>query len=156
MEDKMTEDESTRKLFEAARRGAVDEVEAAFDAGADVNAKDEALCTVLHWIAYTGHADIARLLIDKGAKANAKDQWRRTPLHYAAGSGHAGVARLLLDNGADPHAKDEALDTPLVIAAERNHVDIVRMLTISVKRQARPKRRSARRRIARGKRQVGG
>jgi Ankyrin repeats (many copies) len=70
----MTPDEATDKLYQAAESSNLNDAQAAIDAGADVNAKDDRKMTPLHWAAYAARSDTtARLLIDKGADVNAKD-----------------------------------------------------------------------------------
>jgi len=54
-------------------------------AGADVNAKNRAENTPLHYAAVEGRKEIAELLIAKGADVNARDKYGGTPLHYAEG-----------------------------------------------------------------------
>ena len=94
------------KLFEAARRGDLNEVRDALRQGADPTARAERGHTPLHAAALEGHAEVVGLLIDAGADVNARTSGTKTtPLHSAAGGGHAEVARLLLEHGADPGAK---------------------------------------------------
>src|ERR1700687_3996538 len=103
----MTPYQATQLLFHAAQAGDVSAGQAALDAGADVNAKDQWQQTPLHRAARNGPADLARLLIEKGAAdPNAKDEYQWTPLHRAAENGHADLARLLIEKGAEVNAKD--------------------------------------------------
>jgi ankyrin repeat protein len=76
----MTPEAATLKLFEAAQSGNVNDVHAALNAGADVNAKDKLQQTPLHRAALSGRIDVARLLIENGANPNTKDYRQRTPL----------------------------------------------------------------------------
>lgn len=49
---------------------------------ADFDARDSDGRTPLHWSAYKGHADCARLLLALGSSPRAPDNERATPLHW--------------------------------------------------------------------------
>lgn len=51
---------------------------------ADFDARDADGRTPLHWSAYKGHADCARLLLALGASPRAPDNERATPLHWVS------------------------------------------------------------------------
>lgn len=53
--------------------------------GAEVDARDGALCTSLHAASEGGHPDMVELLLALGAEVNALNCKRQTPLHYASG-----------------------------------------------------------------------
>ena len=68
-----------------------------------MNAKDEEAATPLHWAAYKGHKEIAKLLIAKGANVNAMAGGRlqsKTPLDFAESKEHKETADLLRKHGA--------------------------------------------------------
>jgi uncharacterized protein len=71
--------------------------------------------TALHYAAFFGDADGARVLLEAGADpaAVARNQMRVQPLHSAAAAGRADVARLLLEAGADPNAEQQDGFLPL-------------------------------------------
>ncbi|XP_049944395.1 ankyrin repeat domain-containing protein 65-like [Schistocerca serialis cubense] len=122
--------ERGRRLIEAAKEGAVEEVRALLAAGADVGARDEEFGeTALHWAAWRGHAAVVRLLLSAASDHNARDQGGQTPLHWAAQSGHAEAAAALLQAGADMGARTDKGNTPLDIATLCNHQQLVEMLT---------------------------
>ena len=74
-----------------------------------MNIKDSLGRTPLHYAAFTGTVEIAKLLVEKGANINAVDkskQW--TPLFFAYFMGRAEMAEYLLENGADDTVKDKS------------------------------------------------
>jgi len=60
--------------------------------------------TPLHWAAYSGQLQAARLLLDRGADPKARDAFGFTPLHYAA---EKELVDLLLDRGAHQCAEPQ-------------------------------------------------
>jgi len=116
------------ELLEAAERGDVGRVHELLGRDANPNARDEFGFTPLHWAAFNGHAEVARLLLDRGADVDARSKNGLTPLHLAAFHGHAKVAGLLLDKGADVNAGDVIGGTPLHFAAAGGQLDIARLL----------------------------
>ena len=67
-------------------RGAEEAVKALLDAGADVNAVNEADYTALHGAAFRGLDEVIQILVDRGANINARDFRGRTPYRLAEGS----------------------------------------------------------------------
>ena len=125
-------------ILAAARAGDRAGVEAAFAAGASVNAVDKkglsplglAGLTPLGLAAAYGHRNIAEFLLNHGANVDAAsaDGFEQTPLNKAAQYGSADVAALLLDHGADIDARDIAGATPLEWAALHGHKNVVSLL----------------------------
>ena len=97
-------------------------VRRALDCGVEVNVRDEAGLTPLHWATiFTEDPSIIRLLLEAGANVTAKDEVGLTPLHCAAVfHQHPEVTQLLLDRGADPDARTLIGRTPLFKAAQHN------------------------------------
>ena len=67
----------------AASGGDIEAVKEFLATGTDVNAKNFAGLTPLHWAASGGHKEIVELLITAGADVNAKDEDGDTPLDNA-------------------------------------------------------------------------
>lgn len=114
---------------------APDRVRLALAAGADVNARDVAGRTPLHWAAWVGFvkrprvtSTIADILIEAGADVNAVDEQGLTPLHYACLEGYDAIVKALLTAGADAGAKDKQGRTGADIAAVREFDRILALL----------------------------
>jgi ankyrin repeat protein len=66
--------------------GAEEAVKLLVDAGADINAVNEADFTALHGAAFRGLNEVIQILVDRGAHINARDFRGRTPYRLAEGS----------------------------------------------------------------------
>lgn len=127
---------ATPLLNDAAVRGDINLTKNLLAGGANVNDRDAADRTALHWAAIKGQTEIVRLLLDKGADVNAKagpsQAFKRTltPLHYAAmaDNDYPDVVRLLLDRGSDINAKTDKHWTALHYASEKGNVHVVQLL----------------------------
>src|SRR5690242_10871429 len=72
--------------------------------GADVNQAQGDGMTALHWAAFNGDVEMARLLLKAGANVRAHGRIdATTPLSLAARDGNPSMVKLLLDAGADPN-----------------------------------------------------
>jgi hypothetical protein len=99
---KLTSDDGTTPLMVAAglgrctfnpniKRGprspsAEEAVTVLLDAGANINAVNEADFTALHGAAFRGLNEVIKILVDRGADINARDYRGRTPYRLAEGS----------------------------------------------------------------------
>lgn len=86
-------EEERKRLVEAY--GKLNALALLIDAGAYVNAKDNALRTPLHIAVVEGDYPAAKALIDAGADTAATDKNGRTPADYAAAQGYDDLAELL-------------------------------------------------------------
>jgi ankyrin repeat protein len=89
-------------LHQFARKGDVESAELFLDHGADINARDEDICsTPLGWAAKFGQKPMVELLMARGAKLNLPDDppWA-TPLAWATRRGYGEIAELLKKHGA--------------------------------------------------------
>jgi ankyrin repeat protein len=66
--------------------GAEEAVTVLLDAGADINAINEADFTALHGAAFRGLNEVIKILVDRGAQIDARDYRGRTPYRLAEGS----------------------------------------------------------------------
>ena len=100
--DRATRGPSGRVLFEApalhesARRGRVDEVRALLNAKTfDVDAKDPAGRTALHFAVGYGREDIVRELLERGCALEPRDDWTKAPVDWGLQGRHAKCIELL-------------------------------------------------------------
>ena len=92
-----------KDLVEAAKKGDVEAVRAALDAGVDVDAPEgeQVWCeNALFAAAGAGHVDVIALLLDRGADIHRKGPADMTALHSAVRDGRLEAMKLLLERGA--------------------------------------------------------
>ncbi len=80
----------------------------------------------LHFAAFFGQAETARMLTGLGADVNAKAGGFGgvSPLHSAAAANSTEIARDLLDAGADPNARQQGGFTALHAAAQNRNGEL--------------------------------
>lgn len=104
----------------AAMQGHADIVKDLVDAGADIRTKG---WNALHYAAYSGHTEIARMLIEH-ADLDAPGPNGQTALILAAGAGRLDVVKLLIDADADMDVEDPDGNTAISLAEKNGHVDV--------------------------------
>ena len=74
-----------RKLIGAAGTGDIEAVQTILQSHPElINQKDDNGATALHYAAFGGHSDVARLLVEHGADINARDgKFNATPAGWA-------------------------------------------------------------------------
>jgi ankyrin repeat protein len=117
-------------VFEATSLGYVDRLHACLDddpAAATTRSADG--FTALHFAAFFGKPEAARILLEAGADVNAVagNDMTVQPLHSAAASRHLEVCRLLLAAGADVNARQAGGFTPLHAAAQNGDPELVEL-----------------------------
>ncbi|XP_035691692.1 ankyrin repeat domain-containing protein 1-like isoform X3 [Branchiostoma floridae] len=126
-------------LLSAAMDGSVEGVNAALEAGADIdfdqlddwNPGDDTTLppsTALLIACQKGHVDVVKLLLHKGASLVKRSMGASAPLHAAASNGWTEIVDLLVQHGATVDIQDGFYDTPIIGACRYKHVDTVRRL----------------------------
>src|SRR5512144_2160920 len=117
-------------VFEATALGYVDRLHARLDEDpAAASARSADGYTALHFAAFFGKPEVARILLEAGAfvDAVADNEMRVQPLHSAAASRHLEVCRLLLAAGAHVNARQAGGFTPLHAAAQNGDPELVEL-----------------------------
>ena len=120
-------------LITAAKQGDVGQVRAQLQAGADVNARDNAQRTALLLATRGGQGAVVRALIEAGAGLDARDQDGRTALMEAARRKEAMLALDLVAAGADVNVADNDGWTALMYAAKEGTLAAARAIIRSPK-----------------------
>lgn len=119
-------------LYAAAEWGLDETIDALLEAGADIDALDDAGGgggqTPLARAVREGKVDAVRCLLAKGAQVDRPDRFGARPLHRAARGGNLAVAELLLSEGADVEGRDGKGLTPLHLAAVYGSEEMVEFL----------------------------
>ncbi len=134
------------KLFQAVKKGDINEVRRLISEEANVNAEDDDEKTPLHFAAENGHEEVVKALLNKGANVNATDNKEETPfdlttnekiktllqntaeLLKVAKSGDIQKVNSLINEGANVNATDQNGKTPLHWAAVKGHKEAVEAL----------------------------
>ena len=94
--------ELAHQLFDWARAGETERVEAYVRAGAPANLTDDAGNTLLMLAAYHGHPATVAMLAGRGADVDRLNDRGQSPLAGAVFKDEQEVVRTLLEAGADP------------------------------------------------------
>ncbi|MDE3023407.1 MAG: ankyrin repeat domain-containing protein [Pseudomonadota bacterium] len=112
------------ELSEASQGSDAAKVQKLIVDGANINFKDTAGFTPLHWAAELGKTNIVKVLVANRADINSSNGGI-TPLHFAA---NKEIAELLIANGANVNAKADDGTSPLHLAATNDNVSVARVL----------------------------
>jgi ankyrin repeat protein len=117
-------------VFEAATLGYVDRLRERLEAdpGAPSAFSSDGF-TALHFAAFFGKAEAARLLLEHGASVDVytRNPFANQPLHAAAAGRHLEVSRVLIAGGADVNATQHGGYTPLHEAAQHGDVEMTEL-----------------------------
>jgi len=105
----------------SATFGDIKVIKLLIDRGADLNARDEYLGTVLQKTINCHQQEVAKLLIESGAKLNQKFTYGNTEIHLAALTGSSDLIRVLVKHDADVNAVNEYNHTALYYAAKHGY-----------------------------------
>lgn len=121
-------------VLEAAAIGDVERLRALLDEDPSLaNAWSDDGFTPLHYAAFFGQPEAAKLLIERGADLEARSTNREfaldaAPLHSAVAARERGTIEVLLDAGADVNAVQHGGFTPLLEAAQTGQAEVVELL----------------------------
>jgi ankyrin repeat protein len=115
-------------LMRAVVFGTPEEVRAALESGAEIEARDPWGRTALHLALQTGDLEKIRALRAAGAALASGAHDGHSPLGYAIRPSHPAALAWLLAEGCDPDAPDSYGATPLAEAAEAGDAEAVRLL----------------------------
>jgi ankyrin repeat protein len=117
-------------VFEAAALGYVDRLRERLEAdpGAASSFSPDGF-TALHFAAFFGKAEAARILLEHGASVDVytRNPFANQPLHAAAAGRHIEVSRVLIADGADVNATQHGGFTPLHEAAQHGDVEMTEL-----------------------------
>lgn len=97
----MTQDELNQQLFTASQKRNVDKIECCLQQGAEINGRDPAGWTALHYAARQGVLEAVEFLLDNGADINSKNNAGYTPLLHAVQNGHFNCIKYFVEHGAN-------------------------------------------------------
>lgn len=121
------------QLFEAAKQGDLDAMQAALDAGADLYRQDGMGATLLIWsISMEFPEKSVRFLIGRMDSFDQQDKLGRTALFMAACYGHAQYIRPLIEKGADETIRDKLGKTPAEAAHTMTAGDSLQQLEAAI------------------------
>jgi ankyrin repeat protein len=115
-------------LFEIARRGTVDQVEAILYANKNAfNIVNNQGFSPLVLACYNGNNKVAKLLVETGCDINSNSKMG-TPLMATIVKGNIPLAKLLIEKNADLNLQDTNGTTALIYAVQFQNLDIIKLL----------------------------
>jgi ankyrin repeat protein len=115
MIERVLQAKKNRALFEAAKKGDVEQVKLLIAEGADINASmgdSTGPWTPLLHAASAGQAQVVKLLLQQGAKVDTGDLYGYTPLFYALWSRDEESVKAIISAGADTNKRPSENDLP--------------------------------------------
>lgn len=126
-----TQDDFTKKIFYAARKGDATALLSLLGNGANPDVYDEEEDYLgrlpLSIAAKHGHLECIKILLQHGADVNDTDAEMDAAITLAAAGGHTECVRFLLQNGADVN-HHSVNGTPLIRAVFSGNIECVKML----------------------------
>ncbi|KAF2903563.1 hypothetical protein ILUMI_02636 [Ignelater luminosus] len=114
-----------RGIWYAAQCGDTKKVEKLLSQGTNVDQRDSAGYTALHYAARNGHLDVCKVLLRNGADINSTTKsGRATALHRACSADKVHMVKFLLENKANGKIRDSDGKTALHRAAESQNKEI--------------------------------
>ncbi|KAH8105098.1 ankyrin [Cristinia sonorae] len=106
--------EFAHRMFDAARNGQTELLQAALASGLPANLTNDGGNTLLMLAAYAGHVELTKSLIDRGGDPNRINDKGQSIVAGAVFKGHSEIVRILMGAGADPR-----IGTPTAIQTAR-------------------------------------
>ncbi|CAG9860304.1 unnamed protein product [Phyllotreta striolata] len=117
-----------RGIWSPAQYGDLERVSDVLKKGRDVDVRDSAGYTALHYASRNGHLRVCKFLVENGADVNARTNGGVTALARACSTGKEDIVDFLLSVNADPFIQDSDGKTALHRAALNKHYRICRRL----------------------------
>ncbi len=124
IEEMLIEEEIKKDVFTETIRGSIQDVMYYLAEDPNLINQYRGNFSLLHWTAYKGHYDLAKILIEKGADVEGHKKYA-SPLFWAVRYNRPDIAKLLIDNGADINAQNTNRQSVLFNSAR---VEITRFL----------------------------
>ena len=118
-----------RALMHAAWRGQAAAAEWLLAHGARIDS-EPMHWGALHYAAFAGHGEVAKLLLDRGADVNARSTNGSSVLMMAVYEGHEDLVRQLLARGADNSVRNDRGDDALSWAMKFKRLAIARLVAL--------------------------
>ena len=118
-----------RALMHASWRGQAAAVKWLLARGARVDS-EPMRWGALHYAAFAGHGEVAKLLLENGADINARSTNGSSVLMMAVYEGHEDLVRQLLARGADNSVRNDRGDDALSWAIKFNRLAIARLVAL--------------------------